>query len=196
MRPAAAAAFAAALLVLTDGRRSRKGKQRHSYSAADCSGPWEAGPSELLAERCDFDTVDASELDPGDFGRRFSLRRPLLVRNSSANARARAFLGDRCDVLRRYGGAQVELGDPFSLAKQGRASQQMPLGKYMETEFSAERPLYFFDRDGSWTKAMGDFSDLLEHPPGISLSPPVGDDSQIIFAIGKTGSGIGFHQHS
>ena len=99
-------------------------------------------------------------------------------------------------MLRRYGGAQVNLGDPFSLAKQGRASQQMPLGKYMETEFSAERPLYFFDRDGSWTQAMGDFSDLLEHPPGISLSPRVGDDSQIIFAIGKTGSGIGFHQHS
>lgn len=207
-RPALAALLLALLLAEpapVDSRAKKRDKKprrgaeatapgAYEYDASGCSAAWERGPERLRLGRCDFDEVDAADFSPGEFTRRFSLRRPLVVRNSSANRRARDFLAKRCEVLRRYGSVGVDLGDPFSLAKQGRTAQRMSLGAYLELDFSPARPLYMFDRGGSWTKSMGAFDELLEHPPSVSLAPQ--PQEQIIFAIGRTGSGIGFHQHA
>jgi len=210
--PMRAALVLAAALVLVSSRpnavgagkraKRRATKQRRSsspaagdvYDASQCSGPWEAGPAHLALGHCDFDEVSAEEFALDDFAARFSLRRPVIVRNSSVNAAAREFLAQRCDVLRRYGSVTVDLGDPFSLAKHGVTSQRMTLGRYLESPFKLDNPLYFFDRDGRWTESMGGFSDLLERPPSVALSPS-DPAAPIIFAIGKTGSGIGLHQH-
>ena len=56
-----------------------------------------------------------------------------------------------------------------------------------------------FDRDGRWSESMGEFRELLSPPSSasVSLSPPPepGEPERpMIFAIGKTGSGIGL-QH-
>ena len=165
-----------------------------NFDPSQCSGEWEAGTANLLLDRCDFEEVSAEEFTADDFAERFSLRRPVIVRNSSLNTAAREFLAHRCAVLERYGSVLVDLGDPFSLAKHGISTQQMALGRYLELPFSLERPLYFFDRDGRWTESMAGFNDLLEQPPAISLQPS-DSTAPIIFAIGKTGSGIGMHQH-
>ena len=111
---------------------------------------------------------------------------------------ARDFIAQRCEVLRRYGTQPVELGDPFSLAKHGRATARMSLGEYLDTKFQTKVPRYYFDRSGQWSTSMGELNELLSAPPGIVLTPqPNSSDLQrpLIFAIGKTGSGIGFHQH-
>ena len=119
-----------------------------NFDPSQCSGEWEAGTANLLLDRCDFEEVSAEEFTADDFAERFSLRRPVIVRNSSLNTAAREFLAHRCAVLERYGSVLVDLGDPFSLAKHGISTQQMALGRYLELPFSLERPLYFFDRDG------------------------------------------------
>ena len=70
----------------------------------------------------------------------------------------------------------------------------MPLWQYLEQPFSERNPLYFFDREGRWTQSMPEFRRLLEEPSWVTLMPTE-PGSPIIFAIGKTGSGIGMHQH-
>jgi hypothetical protein len=213
------AAAALLLLVTVPDARTKRSKRakRHSsggddgddgsgYDASDCNGPWDTSSAEdeallgLTDNRCDFEEVSAADFSPSTFAEWFALRRPLIVRNSSANERAREFLSQRCDVLRKYGSVPVDLGDPFSLAKHGRPSRRMSLGDYLDTPFEADAPLYFFDRDGRWSESMGEFRELLSPPSSasVSLSPPPepGEPERpMIFAIGKTGSGIGLHQH-
>ncbi len=174
------------------------------YDASDCNGPWDGGTADeelwldLPDGRCDFEEVSEADFNETVFKERYSLRRPLIVRHSSSNGRAREFIRHRCEVLRRYGTLPVELGDPFSLAKHGRSSKRMSLGKYLETPFRTSNPLYFFDRSGQWSKNMGELSELVSAPPGVLLTPePMSDepDRPIIFSVGKSGSGIGLHQH-
>ena len=174
------------------GRRAKRSARR--YDPTQCSGDWESGPEDLLLERCDLDEVSAEIFTATDFAERYSLRRPVIVRNSSVNAAARAFLSQRCEVLRRYGSLKVDLGDPFSLAKHGVGSNRMSLGRYLDSPFDLEHPLYFFDKDGQWLQSMAELHRLIEHPPAIPLAP-TDPEAPVIFAIGKTGSGIGLHQH-
>ena len=193
-------------------KRAKRTKHRNStdlgsdefYDASGCHGPWDTGTDDdepqlaLADDRCDFEEVSAADFNEKVFAERFAVRRPLIVRHSSSNERAREFIAQRCAVLRRYGTLPVELGDPFSLAKHGRSSKRMLLGKYLEMPFQTRTPLYFFDRSGQWSKNMGELNELISAPPGIFLTPelkPGEPGRPIILAIGKTGSGIGLHQH-
>ena len=186
------------------GRRSNTGDNSggtssYEYDASDCNGSWDVGSDEELQlglpdDRCDFEEVSEADFNRHVFMQRFSLRRPLIVRQSSVNERAREMISSRCEMLRRYGALPVELGDPFSLAKHGRSTRRMSLGEYLETAFQEDAPLYFFDRSGQWSKSMRELSELVSAPDSIFLRPQP-ESSQIIFAMGKTGSGIGLHQH-
>ena len=147
-----------------------------------------------LFELCDVDELTEEELTPVLFEEKYSLRRPFIVRNATVNALARRFLSDRCDILERFGHVPVELGSPFSLSYYGRADSSMALRKYLETPFSLSAPLYFFDRMGKWMDHLGELRSMLKAPPSLQLQP-VGSDAAVIFAIGKTGSGIGLHAH-
>jgi hypothetical protein len=95
----------------TKPKLRRNADDASAYDATSCSGGWERGPERLRLERCDFEEVDAASFSLDSFMRRFSLRRPLVLRNSSANHRAREFLAARCNVLRRYGSVAVDLGE-------------------------------------------------------------------------------------
>ena len=81
----AALAVLAAVLVLlrTDG-----------LAALACGEAWEPPPEHMLLDRCDMDVLPAEQFSLEDFSARYSLRRPVLLRNSSVNAEARAFLAD------------------------------------------------------------------------------------------------------
>eukprot|EP01046_Picozoa_sp_COSAG06_P060526 COSAG06_NODE_12911_length_1313_cov_1.076606_1_plen_311_part_10 len=142
-------------------------------SGRGCVEPWAliASDHPLALDRCDIDQVQAADFSLDNFQERYSLQRPVLVRNVSANAAARHFLSDRCDVLDKYGAVTVDVGDPFSLSKHGDTTQQMLLDAYLARPFDAENPLYFFDREGRWTSAMQGFSALLVRPHFLRLSP-------------------------
>jgi hypothetical protein len=60
---------------------------------ADAAGGWRLGA------RCDLDELSVEEATPERFLAQYSLRRPFVIRNSSANTGARAFLRDRCPFL-------------------------------------------------------------------------------------------------
>ena len=163
------------------------------------SGPWGAGPAELLIEndRCDLEVVDMSDavaagaIDRLSFESRFSLKAPVIFRNTRYRLSPKTFCcpafhrgsaaastpppgrswptgkalpftvflrsglspsfychfaaiaisavfhcpftgAARCQVLGRYGGLTVDVGDPFSLAKYGQTSQQMALWQYLD----------------------------------------------------------------
>lgn len=190
----------------TDATGGVNGADSHTlyeYDASDCHGPWDVGSGDeaqliLANDRCDFEEINAVDLTEEIFAERFALRRPLIVRHTRANEEAREFLLHRCDVLRRYGTVPVDLGDPFSLAKHGRSTRRMSLGDYLDAPFDTDMPLYFFDRNGHWSKSMGELSKLVSVPSSISLKPqskPGEVEPPIIFAVGKDGSGIGLHQH-
>ena len=158
--PALAVLAAVILLLRTDG-----------LAALACGEAWEPPPEHMLLERCDIDVLPADRFSLEDFSARYSLRRPVLLRNSSVNAEARAYLADRCSLVSRYGSAPVDVGDPYSLSKKGVAASQTTLREDLDTPFSASRPLYWFDREGRWTEAMPSFQALLSRPPFISLAP-------------------------
>ena len=158
--PALAVLAAVILLLRTDG-----------LAALACGEAWEPPPEHMLLERCDIDVLPADRFSLEDFSARYSLRRPVLLRNSSVNAEARAYLADRCSLVSRYGSAPVDVGDPYSLSKHGVAASQTTLREYLDTPFSASHPLYWFDREGRWTEAMPSFQALLSRPPFVSLEP-------------------------
>ena len=163
-------------------------------AAGACVQPWQDPNPAHLFPKCDVDELTADQLTPALFAEKYSLQRPFILRNATANAGAREFLADRCDIVERFGDVQVDLGDPFSLVVHGRPSSSTSLREYLDTPFEVSAPLYFFDRFGRWTEHLGELGSMLETPAALQLHP-VDADAPIIFAIGKTGSGIGLHAH-
>ena len=164
-------------------RRARAGKSRDLLASGLHS-----------SKECQQSSCEQDELTAALFAERYSLRRPVIVRNTSLNLGARQFLADRCKIMRDYGDVAVDVGDPFSLTVHGRPSSSMSLREHLGTPFSAKMPLYFFDRSGKCLQQLGPLASLLEPPPSVRLEPP-GPEQPVIFAIGKTGSGIGLHAH-
>jgi ribosomal protein L16 Arg81 hydroxylase len=196
MRTVAAAAprlllIALALSVLhpAGSRRSKTAKR-----AGGCARPWEETKPGHVFDKSDVDELTPEELTPELFAEKYSLRRPLIIRNASDNAAARRFLANRCDIIERFGDVKVDLGDPFSLVVHGRATSSMSLREYLDTPFDLKAPRYFFDRLGHWMEHLGELNELLESPGSVQLQP-ADAAAPIIFAIGKTASGIGLHAH-
>ena len=82
--PALAVLAAVLLLLRTDG-----------LAALACGEAWEPPPEHMLLERCDMDVLPAEQFSLEDFSARYSLRRPVLLRNSSVNAEARGLTSRR-----------------------------------------------------------------------------------------------------
>lgn len=177
-------------------KRSRTDKAERSLRNAEgvCAQPWQAPNPAHLFPRCDFDELTPEEMTPTLFAEKYSLQRPFILRNATDNDAARRFLADRCDIVERFGDVRVNLGDPFSLARDGTTSSSVSLRKYLDTPFDLSKPRYFFDRHGRWVTHLGELASMLETPADLQLQP-ADAKAPIIFAIGKTGSGIGLHAH-
>ena len=178
----------------TTTTKNRKKRARLRDANGACVQNWhEANPAHFFP-KCDVDVLTPEQLTPALFAEKYSLQRPFILRNATDNAQARQFLADRCDIIERFGDVQVDLGDPFSLVVHGRASSSMSLREYLDTPFDISAPRYFFDRFGRWIKHLGELGSMLETPAAVQLHP-VDAVAPTIFAIGKTGSGIGLHAH-
>lgn len=181
------------ILLLVSVSTSRRSK-RKSRTSSKCTQQWEGTNPNHLFPRCDVDQVMPEELTPELFVRKYSLKRPFILRNTTQNVAAREFFADRCRILDLYGNVPVDLGDPFSLVVYGEPSSTMSLRQYLDTPFDISSPLYFFDKHGGWTKHLGELQSILETPAVVQLQPR-GHERPIQFAVGKSASGIGLHAH-